>query len=74
MYGVVVANFGMLSTITTGLAIDAEGPINDNAGGIAKMAVTSHHIHERIDALDAAENTIAAIGKVNVMILIILTR
>uniref|UniRef100_M1BI22 H(+)-exporting diphosphatase n=1 Tax=Solanum tuberosum TaxID=4113 RepID=M1BI22_SOLTU len=58
------AALGMLSTIATGLAIDAYGPINDNAGGIAEMAGMSHSIREKIDALDAAGNTTAAIGKI----------
>ncbi|KAH7857665.1 hypothetical protein Vadar_015199 [Vaccinium darrowii] len=63
MYGVAMAALGMLSTIATGLAIDAYGPISDNAGGIAEMAGMSHRIRERTDALDAAGNTTAAIGK-----------
>ncbi|XP_075523434.1 pyrophosphate-energized vacuolar membrane proton pump 1-like isoform X2 [Primulina tabacum] len=63
MYGVAVAALGMLSTIATGLAIDAYGPISDNAGGIAEMAAMSHRIRDRTDALDAAGNTTAAIGK-----------
>ncbi|GKE26618.1 pyrophosphate-energized vacuolar membrane proton pump-like protein, partial [Tanacetum coccineum] len=54
---------GMLSTITTRLAIDTDGPISDNAGGIAEMAVMSHHIRERTDSFDAAGNTTTAIGR-----------
>ncbi|KAJ0725000.1 putative inorganic diphosphatase [Helianthus annuus] len=64
MYGIAVAALGMPSTIATGLAIHAYGPISDNAGGIAELAGMSHRIRERTDALDAVGNTTAAIGKV----------
>ncbi|WMV24506.1 hypothetical protein MTR67_017891 [Solanum verrucosum] len=64
MYGIAVAALGMLNTIATEIAIDASGPISDNAGGIAEMAGMSHNIRERTDALDAAGNTTAAIGNV----------
>jgi len=63
MYGIACSALGMLGTLATGLAIDAYGPISDNAGGIAEMAEMGAEIRERTDALDAAGNTTAAIGK-----------
>ena len=63
MYGVAMGALGILSTMCIGLTIDAYGPICDNAGGIAEMAGMGEHTRERTDALDAAGNTTAAIGK-----------
>ena len=63
MFGVALSAIGMLSTLAVGLAIDVYGPISDNAGGIAEMAGLPHEVRERTDALDAAGNTTAAIGK-----------
>lgn len=63
MFGVALAAIGMLSTLSVGLAIDAYGPISDNAGGIAEMSQFGEEVRHRTDALDAAGNTTAAIGK-----------
>merc|ERR1719171_2020679 len=63
LYGIALAALGMLSTLATGLTIDGFGPISDNAGGIAEMAEFPKDVRERTDALDAAGNTTAAIGK-----------
>ncbi|NQW29754.1 MAG: V-type H(+)-translocating pyrophosphatase [Ignavibacteria bacterium] len=63
MYGIALTAIGMLGTIAVGLTIDAYGPTSDNAGGIAEMAHMGKDIRKRTDALDAAGNTTAAIGK-----------
>ena len=63
MFGISLAAIGMLCTLTTGLTIDGFGPISDNAGGICEMAKANEWARRRTDALDAAGNTTAAIGK-----------
>ena len=63
MFGVALAALGMLSNLSIGLAIDAYGPVSDNAGGIATMCELPPRTRENTDYLDAAGNTTAAIGK-----------
>jgi len=63
MYGVACGAIGILSTLAIGLTIDAYGPICDNAGGIAEMVEMPSSVRTVTDALDAAGNTTAAIGK-----------
>merc|ERR1712127_604254 len=63
MYGIGLSALGMLGSLPVALSVDGYGPISDNAGGVAEMCGLPAHIRDLTDALDAAGNTTAAVGK-----------
>jgi inorganic pyrophosphatase len=63
MYGIGLSALGMLGALPVALSIDGYGPISDNAGGVSEMSGLPAEIRDRTDALDAAGNTTAAVGK-----------